>query len=88
MTYTIFARGLLTLEQCEQADNVVPSGMIECAYDDIISFHDLNMSDVKTAYEFMKNSEFEVQKKVYAEHYSSECTIELEEVKDGLFGHG
>lgn len=79
MTYTIFARGILTAEQCRQADKAVKSGMIECAYDDVINFHDLNADDVQAARDFMTAAGFTVDAALYEEHYDG-CICDLVEI--------
>lgn len=75
-TFTIFAKGRLTLEQCNIADKTIKSGMIESAYDDVISFHDLKASDIVPARELMKKFGFEVDPEIYEEHYEgSYCEL-------------
>lgn len=76
MTYTIFAKGELTMDQCKIADREIKSGMIEWAYDDIVSFHDLDARDIKKAREIMERFGFDVETDVYEEHYEgSLCNL-------------
>ena len=69
MTYSIFAKGKLTKEHCRVADKAIESGLIETAYDDLITFHSLSITDIKPARKLMERFGFKLEPEIYEEHY-------------------
>lgn len=67
MTYSIYAKGNLTKENCQIADATVKSGMIEAVDIDLVVFHSLKVEDIKPAREVMKRFGFEVKSEIFEE---------------------
>lgn len=73
-TYTIYAKGNLTMKHCRIADNAVKSGMIEAVDADLVVFHSLKIDDIKPAREVMKQFGFDVKSEIFEEHiYGCYC---------------
>lgn len=67
--YTIYARGKLTMDQCRIADREIKSGMIEYVDYNLVCFHSLEKSDIKSARELMERFGFTVEPEIFEEHY-------------------
>ena len=67
MTYSIYAKGNLTKENCRIADKAVKSGMIEQAYENLAVFHSLKVEDIKPAMEVMRRFGFDVKSEIFEE---------------------
>lgn len=67
MTYSIYAKGNLTMKHCRIADKAVKSGMIEAVDIDLVVFHSLEVKDIKPAREVMKQFGFEVLSEIFEE---------------------
>lgn len=67
MTYSIYAKGNLTKENCRIADATVKSGMIEAVDADLVVFHSLKVDDIKPARGVMKRFGFDVLPEIFEE---------------------
>ena len=83
MSYCIYAKGKLTKEQIKKADTEIKSGLLEMAYDDIMSFHNLNKEDITPAFRLLNDFGFETKPEIYEEIFFG-CTSKEVDVTDKI----
>ena len=84
-TYSIYARGYLTMEHCKQADEQIKSGMLEITrgdYDTVV-FHGLKLEDIRSAQKLMVQFGFTVYPEIFEERIYG-CFCDEVDVTDEL----
>lgn len=80
MTYSIYAKGTLTMKHCRIADKEIASGLLEALDETIVNFHNLEIDDINPARELMNRFGFTVLPDIFEEHiHGSYCEEKLME---------